>query len=130
MDDFPAVEGFETQVFADQFGLLEFSGSTLEVFSEHARVVDAKLIRQGFADDDWHIGWIGKKSVEVTQGANLHGHTEFGVVQTAGFEQGLIGVFEMEEFSDVITFTPLAQTWENRKNVNPSKLALVKTLSV
>ena len=31
---------------------------------------------------------------------------------------------------DVITYTPLAQTWENRKNVNPSKLALVKTLSV
>jgi 6-phosphofructokinase 1 len=31
---------------------------------------------------------------------------------------------------DVITYTPLAHTWEHRKDVNPSKLALVKTLSV
>ena len=88
-------------MLADHLGVLELGGSTLEIPFQHTRIFDAELIRHGFHDDGGHVGGVSEEGVQVTQGADLHGHAELGVGEAAGVEQGLVGGFEVEEFSEV-----------------------------
>jgi hypothetical protein len=97
---FEAIKFLVPQVFTNNSGMIETGVFVLEVTLK-PNVMQSELGLERLHDDGGHVDWVGQERAEEPQGAELHGHAEFGVLVPAGLDDLEVGWLQREVIAEL-----------------------------